>query len=799
MYLELLHYNNYYNRIAKYHETIGDYLADEDFSLVTEIANVNFNPNDGIVTEQIVNNLGDGSVIPDYAFVFDREAGRIVSRWFVIEATRTRSGQYKLTLYRDVIADWREQILSAPTFIEKATLSTANRLLYNSETMTYNQIKKSETLLKDATNTPWIVGYVANSLESQAISTAAANVVVNYPNYTSWDSYEFSQYTDENPYVGEYADFHYSFFFQDNSYNTRVIGSFDENNNPAKLLLPIDTALGAGQYLYKTKSVPKSGYWRKFLVTWADVGSTLKTWAQFVEPHDFKDMSYGYTRVSRLRPAIADEGGKIIQIGDKYYEIILTTKVSEPKLTPVSSDDPNTQYWRRCLDQMGDVLDLTNKTNTDPYCGFEYTTWDYVISRREIDISSVDFTIGADRTKLTDAPYAMFAMPADSLHFTVNGGVYTSNDFLTYRLVQNMITALGSNLYDIQLLPYCPLTDLQIVGGNLLIPGTENKDYVLIKDENDNVASVLLWANTSSFERELDYKISLPSSAIEIKVANECDRYRIVSPTYNGEFEFSAAKNGGVDGFMAYFTYKPFNPFIKVAPVFNSNYLYGGEFEDARGCICQGDFSLPQINDKWVEYQINNKNYLNAFNRQIENMDINNAQQQIKDIVNIATGTLQGAVSGGVAGFMAGGGYGAAAGAVVGGVASLGGGIADYFLNEQLRTEARDYAIDQFNYSLGNVKALPYSLANIGAQTIVSKLFPFVEYYTCTDTEKNALRDKIKYNGMTVGTIGTIEDYLLEDYTYIKGRLIRLEGVEDDFHVINIIADEINKGVFIKK
>ena len=386
MFLELLHYNNYYNRIAKYHATIGDYLADEDFVIVAEVPNINFNPNDGISTEQIVSILGDGTHIPDYAILFDREAARIVSRWFVIEAKRTRSGQYNLTLYRDVIADWRKEILAAPTFVEKATLSTANRLLYNSENMTYNQIKKSETLLKDATQVPWIVGYVANSLESQTISTAAANVVVNYPNYTSWENYEFANYTEDNPYIGEYADFHYSYLFQDNQYGTTVIGSFDENHNPAKTLLPLDTEIIVpSQYLSKTTMRPKSGYWRKFLVGWGDVGSALKVYTAFY-PHDYKDLSYAYTGAKRMRPDIAQEGGKIIQIGSKYYEILLNVKVSEPKFTPVAAEDPNTQYWRRSLDNMGDVLDLSNSTNRDPYCGFEYTTWNYSISKREIDL-----------------------------------------------------------------------------------------------------------------------------------------------------------------------------------------------------------------------------------------------------------------------------------------------------------------------------------------------------------------------------------------------------------------------------
>ena len=46
-----------------------------------------------------------------------------------------------------------------------------------------------------------------------------------------------------------------------------------------------------------------------------------------------------------------------------------------------------------------------------------------------------------------------------------------------------------------------------------------------------------------------------------------------------------------------------------------------------------------------------------------------------------------------------------------------------------------------------------------------------LEYYTCTEIEKQALRDKIKYNGMTVGTIGKIEDFTdsTVEEIYIKG------------------------------
>ena len=57
--------------------------------------------------------------------------------------------------------------------------------------------------------------------------------------------------------------------------------------------------------------------------------------------------------------------------------------------------------------------------------------------------------------------------------------------------------------------------------------------------------------------------------------------------------------------------------------------------------------------------------------------------------------------------------------------------------------------------------------------------------------------NKLKYNGMTVMTIGKIVDYIRPEETYIKGRLIRLESIPDDFHMVNSIADELYKGVYI--
>ena len=64
-----------------------------------------------------------------------------------------------------------------------------------------------------------------------------------------------------------------------------------------------------------------------------------------------------------------------------------------------------------------------------------------------------------------------------------------------------------------------------------------------------------------------DYSVLNPGNdALTRKLANECDLLRLVSQNYSAIFEFSPAKSGGVDGFIADCTYKPWSPYIHIMP-----------------------------------------------------------------------------------------------------------------------------------------------------------------------------------------------------------------------------------------
>ena len=184
------------------------------------------------------------------------------------------------------------------------------------------------------------------------------------------------------------------------------------------------------------------------------------------------------------------------------------------------------------------------------------------------------------------------------------------------------------------------------------------------------------------------------------------------------------------------------------------------------------------------------------FDRQIKNMDVQNDINKQGALAQLIASPITGGAAGAAAGAQIGGAPSAAGGAIVG---ALGGGITaglDYANSLKMMEENRQYAIDMYGYNLQNIQAIPTSLTKTSALTYNTRVWPFIEYYTCTDAEKDALKDKIKYNGMTIMKIGKLTDYLLGEDKFYKGQLIRL-NIKVDSHMAYEIYNELNKGVYL--
>ena len=792
----LLKYNNYYNRIVKKEDTLGAYLT-QDYLLDT-FENINFVPADGVDTTLVVKHVGPN---PDYLIVAD--GNDIESRWFVVESDIIRGGQYRLTLHRDVIVDSYDLVVNAPCFIEKATLSNNDPFIFNGEDMTFNQIKQAETPLQDETGCAWVVGYIpkdsftgeasTRTVKTDFILADSADIVVE--NIDQWEYYPYitqkykSYYSEDPIFVGRAAMMNGTVRMwtqwgsQGTSLNltTAIYNRFYElvkNGGIVTTDLTLNNMADVGVWGIDCVQQRAARNW---------AGSARTTLQSNLEKalglHTAAQTS---TFLGLNSKTIYDSTAK------KYYRIrIEGTPVRNiqniPSSMPTLFNTMSSNLVRDCGDyDIGGVVKNIQITGTPGATSFafeaNYTEYSIYLDQYTIS-ANVVISTPENRYHLEDQPYDMFCMPySDSLKIYQNGvQLTTASSSLAINLATQIGASTGSgNVYDIQLLPYCPVRYCIMDDNTFDVKGSK---FDLVKTEDGKTVGVLLWATKSSFTLNIYRNIA----SLNPKIENLVDKWRLCSPNFNGQFEFSPAMNGGVDYFNVDCTYKPFNPYIHVNPNFKK--MYGKDFNDARGLICGGDFSLPQVSNAWADYQLNNKNYENIFNREIQNLQVQQKYQRIGDIASAVTGIGSGAAAGG----MMGGGYGAALGAA----ASLGGGIADVVIGDKLRAEAMDYKRDMFGMQMGNIQALPTNITKTTAFTYNNKLFPILEYYTCTIEERNALLDKLRYNGMTVGRIGKIADYLANaSDQYIKGRIIRIEGVSDDFHYYKAISDEIYKGAF---
>lgn len=783
--LYLLNYNNYYNRIIKKFDKLAPY---EDYLCADIARNVNFIPGDGIRTNVIINTLNFNIYnTPDYLLVVDNN-GNIESRWFVLTAERTSNGQYRLGIKRDCVADNLTNILNATSFIYKGTVLPGDIAIYNSEGITLNQIKTSEILLKDYTNMPWIVAYI-----SPDVAADQGDIIGNIEGYfdNEYDSLE------DYPY--------YDYF--NNNYS-RLQDTFIE--------IPVKVGIYKHDLRFNCSSKIVSDASPSSNVGEVTISASDTSNIVFNIQKNFKNVSNSSLRLDNYINVLTDQqlndlleqDNKVINAGGKLYKITARKHYSEfiSNIDIGSSTDIAIQscFWKDPNNPMQLLTGITTSLSTKQYAQQVSSKiyWYGTIYTLEYEEMSEDpsgefkFNFSGINLANTETPYGILCMPyEDSIHITgPNGEQETGNLLKEMRLkIFQALGSISSLLYDIQLLPYCPITNLNILNNEINVPtGTAQLVKVTISD-GIGITDQYLTSMIVAPRANISFKIyNQPINITNVKMQNDTDLWRLCSPNYSGVFEFNAAKfytgsNTVINYFTVDCTFKPYTPYIHVAPEFNG--LYGKDFADSRGLICGGDFSVDRISDAWETYQYNNKNFQLQFDRQIDTMELQKGWNIAGNVIN----GIGSAVSNGIALGFLGGPAGAVAGAAAG-IIDAGFNTAESVILQQDQIDA---AKQQQAWSLENIKAQPYGLTKVNALNKNNKLFPFIEYYTCSNEEKELYLNKIKYEGMTVNRVDKISNYIYTDENnYINARIIRSD-IKNNAAMLNDINNELKTGVYI--
>lgn len=751
--LYLYSYNNYFNRILKKKATLQEYAP----FLVDTVNNNNFVPNDGISAEAIIK--WEHSETPNYMIAYN-DLDDTMSRWFIIESERTRVGQYRITLRRDCLADNLEALLDAPTFIEKATLDNVDPFIFNDEGMPVNQILQSQYLLKDEIGLAWIVAYIPHheTIDTNPWYNKEVNGSVSNPNY----NFSFQSIEEMNSIIGT-----------DNEYLIDYELQIKSSPDVDVVLTSINNR---ERNSYQSYSSSNSSYFLYDRITDAA----------------YNEGYLGILANKNLQSAngIYDKlmyNNSIVKISDSLYKLTLQEDIHS---YGASSVGRNTSLYIRMVNALeaqavGSGLDSILTIN-------RYTTKKYIPKLEPLVDTSAKFRISTGRRPLIDQPYDMLCFPyaADGYNNNIKLGSYVIplDSVAMLNIATNLTKTWGDSVvYDIQLLPYCPVRDM-IIGNDIILSASdEHSKFDYVYNENTEAIGLCIYGRSSSGSFNIEYSVPFED---DVKLKSMTEMYRLCSPNYSGAYELRPYENGGIDYINVDFTYLPYQPWIKLNP--NFKYLNGIDNNDSRGLILGGNFSITQLSDAWANYQLNNVNYQATFDRQVKNMKFNYKVNKWESIVGGAVSGIGQSVGASIA-------TGSVGTGVALGVANAAGLAIDTHINQLKFKEQMSYNKDMYNYNLQNVQALPDGLAKVTAFNYNSKYFPYVEYYTCTEEEKEAVRKKLKYNGMTVMRIGTINEYIKEDESFIQGQIIRMDNLTDDFHMGVEIADEMKRGIFVKR
>lgn len=469
--LFLVKFNNYYNRRVKRFETIDEYIDECKSSVI--FGGIDFKPNDGVDTTQVIN-WSDEDGTPDYLLLLD--ANEIVSRWFVIEWVRIRKGQYRATLRRDVIADNYYGVIEAPCYVEKATITPNDIAIYNQEEISFNQIKTKETLLKDKSKNAWIVGYYAENTGEKTISVGSTSYNIwgtfaNVSDFLTAAGGEVQNVLDN--VVSSYMRFQLSPSIGINSLARLII---TDNN---VLVYSEDATLPK----FQLENVPIGNKRQPYL---QELVNKLSNYQSTIIESELAE--------ANIRKETGIKENSYVEIDGVIYKITFNVNEISNETIELNNTGPSYNYVKDLIDDLGYNLNETIRTGKSLFITVNYRK--ITLSLSTVESSSYNVVIPATSAKLEDAPYKMFAIPLNKTRVYSAGTYFITPDSSDVLNISSRIAeTLGSNLYDIQLLPYCPMLDVIIDPNTWLniADFTNDVDYSIIKDGNNVRKGIILF------------------------------------------------------------------------------------------------------------------------------------------------------------------------------------------------------------------------------------------------------------------------------------------------------------------
>lgn len=711
-------------------------------------------------------------------------------RWFVSGITQLRTGKYQLSLLRDLISETPMYWKNEEAYINSGIALDWDLLKYKKWDLPFTNTKVKEERLNFSGRSSYFVFYTntqhfsgttqgtitEDNLDLKTISFPGVstydytfNGINSMPSYNYINAGDVLEWTniDERVTLKDfpvlYNNFAYYRTYQYDGATCEPIGTDTTHPEPwpqppysdeEYYQIPAfhDSVLDNTNNCLTSLATAINNYRNTFITT---LGTSISTSA-----------------VSNLSPYV----GKIIydSASGKVYKLNETTNVNNYNIKgapgTLSSAIRNINWPP--LSQVGDNPLPTFDSNGNWYI-FKDTAiiHNYVLEElgtaRECDFNFKSSSV----RKLPKSSVRCVNIVADDINIS---DVELSQILMQLQAnVTNLNNDTGK-IIDIQYLPFSIAT-------------TTNSDFKITSGgQTFNLIAQFLDID------DFTYRVDLPDLE---DMNKETDTINIVSPSRASQYLFSPFNNDGNMLFSVKVTIKPFASVIYVRPSTEGLLMY--DWNDKDCLVINEDFSLSLLSSAYSEYVSQNRNYENAFNREIQGREYQrewekrveqaqaksdewNARNISAQKAQTYTGNIPiiSNIAGAIGTAWVDQGYMEAA-------------RIDREYNQAMHDESISLAKDQFQMQLDNLKTMPTIPSKVTTIDIKFLDGIYLEFYSTNDDEKNQIEMFYKYNGNRIDAYGYFSSFY---GWFVRGKIIRSEHYTQP--EINEINSRLNLGIF---
>lgn len=723
---------------------------------------VNLGVSDGVIIENNFNgdfqSINCAIVESDY---YGTHLYKLIKKVFI------KRDLWRVTMVKDVVSQKYQEILDSYVLVSRLGLdrSKFDPLLFMDEVMDLSEVKTKQEDITEIRNTKTF-GYLAiwarDSLDGENITWTPSNVTAQ----------------EYDIYVDDIEDFEaYGKVKGENTRTQTAIWFGTEVNPDDNKVLIVDNAWDD----LITGVVEDAKYFTTKIVDVAiplsivdsDQDMIEELWAHnmFQRTRDYTDYISNFD--SYVGKVIRTASGKYYEVGVRnlgYKEVrrdIDNNALSDIFGKPISNALVNERPTTRIMETVSE---------------FTYT---------DITIYNPLVTALGAYPNALDQPFQFMYIPITEIPVKLGEDFYRTDSITVERMMYDLIKTYGgenAKLLDVQILPYSPVSGFREAFVNdfdaLDLDELNPTDTIII----DDIIIPIFSVNYAS------YKLSIPLNQDIIVTDYKLEqkkKYVLTSPSGATVYDFSVAKNKGLYGYYITVDIRPFASYHRIQPIFTG--LYGSNYIDTRGLIWQEDTSLTQISSAWETYKRQNINFMNTFNTDLNykrsqqgitheanwgNYGFDAGKRMTEAVVEAGTFAAEAVAQDFWFGAKGGASGGVGAGLIIGGaIVSEAIEAGQLAYNNKMDTKLLDNEIsvarEQFNYNIGNIKAIPENLEKVSGIFQTNNYVPYLQTFEPTEDEIVMYNDYLDLNGVNVGIMVNIKN---RDFDYIKGTVVKFSA-----------------------